>query len=55
MNNKDVRIDEASPVIYAMEIKSGLYALVMNLIQVVFSVGTVFVDRADEEHAGVES
>ena len=55
MNNKDVRVDEASPIVYAMEIESGLYAPVMNLIQIIFEVGTVFVDCSDKEHAGVES
>ena len=42
MNNKDVRINETSPVIYAMEIESGLYTLVMNFIQIILEVGTIF-------------
>ena len=55
MNNKDVRVDEASPVIHTMEIESGLYTLVMNLIQIIFEVGTLFVDCSYEKHTGVES
>ncbi len=55
MNNKDVRIDEAAPVVYAMEIESGLYTLIMDLIQIVFEVGTVFVDCSNEEHTGIKS
>ena len=49
MNNKDVRINETSPVIYAMEIESGLYALVMNFIQIILEVGTIFVDCSNEK------
>ena len=55
MNNKDVRINETSPVIYAMEIESGLNTLVMNLIQISLEVGTIFVDCSNEKHTGVES
>ena len=55
MNNKDVRINETSPVIYAMEIESGLYALVMNFIQIILEVGTILVDSSNDNHTGVES
>ena len=55
MNNEDVRIDETSPVVYTVEVESRLYALIVDLIQIIFEVGTVFVDRPEEEHARVES
>ena len=35
--------------------ESGLYALVMNFIQIILEVGTIFVDCSDEKHTGVES
>ena len=55
MYNKQVRIDKTAPIIHSMEIESGLYALVMNFIQIILEVGTIFVDCSNEKHTGVES
>ena len=55
MDNEDICVDEASPVVYAMKIETGVYALVMDFVHIVLEVGAVFVDSPNEEHTRVES
>ena len=48
VNDKYIGIDESAPIVYPFKIETCLYALVTDLIQVVFEIGTIFFDGIKE-------
>ena len=55
MYNENIGIDEATPIIYAVKIRTGLQAFVRNLIKVFFEVRTLFLNGIEEKHTGIET
>ena len=55
MNDKDIGVDETTPIIHPMEIEAALDALVVNLVEIRLEVSTISTDRIQEEHTGIEA
>ena len=53
--DKQLGIDESTPVIHPMKIKSRLDAFVLHLVEVILKVLSVPVKCLQEEHTGIES
>ena len=55
MNNKDLCIDETSPVVDAMEIKACLDAWITDVVELFFEVYTIFLHGTEEEHTCIKA